>query len=179
MTKSYKILFYSLIWILFSCQEKIEDIRNNVLIFPNSYQINVPPYNYQDSLGREFWIQGDTVLYEWGTDTINNAPTFKWDSIGLDILTVVISKAHLETYNNTITNTGDIIWQWHTGMDEGKEGLVKFSHGKNVINNTIQYDTPVSALDNGKTYYWGIWAWNFPGNKIIFSSQQLEFYVND
>jgi len=165
----------SILFVLFfNCAEEEEVLQNEEFIFSNSFQIKIPEYQYYDNKGNLFLVRGDTSYQTAYPDTLNNMPSFVWDSIGLKIITVAIFTLPIVVENDQIMNVDDIVWEWHSGMDFGKEGYVQFIEGKNVIQGEIT-DT-VTPLQEGN-YYWGVWAWNSTGKKVVYSSRQLGFYV--
>jgi hypothetical protein len=112
-------------------------------------------------------------------------PLLKWDSIGINIITAAIFKRHIDVSGYDIRNPGDMVWQWHSGMQTdsniSREGYVQYLDGRNVIHSTtdtIDYNNPARPLDVGH-YYWAVWGWNRSGIRIWYSSKQLEFYVSN
>ncbi len=171
----YTCIPFVLFVLLFNCTEGEEEVlQNDELIFSDSYQIKIPGYQYYDNEGNLFLVRGDTSYQAVYPDTLNNKPSFVWDSIGLKIITVAIFTSPIIVENDQIMNVEDIVWEWHSGMDFGKEGYVQFIEGKNVIQGEIT--NTVTPLQEAK-YYWGVWAWNSTGKKILYSSRQLGFYV--
>ena len=171
-----KYLFFPLILFafLFSCTEEESVLMNEDLIFSNSIKIDIPSYKYFDSGGNSFIVRGDTSYQAAYPDTLNSLPVLAWDSIGLKLINVAIFTSPIVVYNNEIINYEDIIWKWHSGMNFGKEGYVQYLDGRDVTNGEIgDVVTPLPE----STYYWGVWAWNSEGKRILYSSRALEFYV--
>jgi hypothetical protein len=177
-----KVFFFQIITVVvfaaYSCTDEEVRLNNFDLVFPNSYWLKINAYSYYDTYGNKFEVKGDTFYYTHTPDSLNNMPTLKWDSLGIGIFTAVISTKSLKVVNDEIVNINNIIWQWHSGMEYGREGLVKYSEGKSVINDTIDYNNEAQPLDAGN-YYWAVWGWNNEGTKIFFSSRQMEFYVSE
>ncbi len=162
--------------IIASCKEEEITLNNEDLIFSNSFQIKIPSYQYYDSTEKVYSVRGDTSFQSSYPDTLNDLPVIAWDSMGLRIITVAIFTSPIAATNNEIVNIEDIVWQWHSGMEFGEEGYVQFSDGKNVFEGTIDYENDPEPLQE-RMYYWGIWAWNASGTRLLYSSRQLEFYV--
>ncbi|MBN1598595.1 MAG: hypothetical protein JW894_09900 [Bacteroidales bacterium] len=174
------IIILSVLFLLMNCSSDEVTINNEDLIFTNSLRIKIPPYNYSDSLGSGYEILGDTGYYSSYVDTVDNMPVFKWDSLGLNLITVVVASSELIVRNNEILNVEDIIWQWHSGMEFcGTEGCVSFLQGRSVENGIIDYSADPEPLGRNsvRDYHWAIWAWNISGTKVLYSSRQLEFHV--
>jgi len=169
---------FFLILLFGSCTPEEVIPENEKLIFTNSYPIKIPSYTFQDSDGETYSIRGDTSYQSAYPDTVNSLPALAWDSLGIRIITAAIFTDHLRVTGNRIVNTDDIIWQWHSGMETetGKEGFVKYSDGRSVINDSIDYDNLADSLDEGH-YYWAVWGWGESGTRIWYSSRELEFYV--
>jgi hypothetical protein len=176
------IIFLWLPTVVFhSCSEEESAVYNPDLLFTSAFEIRIPSYSYQDSLGNTYTVRGDTGYQSGITDTLNSTPDLIWDSMGIEILTAAIFNQPIQVEGGEISNTSDIIWQWHSGMLTGKEGAVQYSDGRNVIHNTsdtIDYLNAPSALNSGH-YYWAVWGWNQSGVRIWYSSKQLEFYVSN
>ena len=77
---------FVLFLLLLSCTEEEEVLQNEELIFSDSYQIKIPGYQYYDNEGNLFQVRGDTSYQAAYPDTLNNKPSFAWDSIGLKII---------------------------------------------------------------------------------------------
>ena len=81
-----------------------------------------------------------------------------------------------------VTNSKEMVWYWHTGMDNSGIGYVEYLKGANPINgivNTGIYNenNSVKPLLSGKTYYLVIWEWDVNGQEIISSSVNSIFHV--
>ncbi len=174
LNPKYLFSLFIIFSLFFNCTEEESVLINEDLIFSNSYQINIPSYRYFDSVGNSFFVRGDNSYQTSYPDTLNSLPLFAWDSIGLKIINVAIFTSPIVVSNNEIVNYEDIIWKWHSGMNFGKEGYVQYLNGRDVINGEIGENvTPLQE----STYYWGVWAWNSEGKKILYSSRALKFYV--
>ena len=164
--------------IFFACSEdNAITINNEDLIFTNSYPIKIPSYNYTDSMGTIYFVQGDTN-FTLPPDTLNSFPTLAWDSIFSGLVSVAIFTWPVIVSGGEITNSSDIVWQWHSGMEFEKINKIKYSEGKSVINGEIMYESPPSLLLEGN-YYWAVWGWNNSGIRVLYSSRQHEFYVSE
>ncbi len=175
-----KCLFFSILLLfifLISCTDNEVVLENENLLFTNSYEIAIPGYEFQDDEGKVYHVRGDTSYFSNYPDTLNCLPVLEWDSMGIRIITAAIFTNNIQVAGNRIVNTDDILWQWHSGdAMSGKEGYVKYSDGRNVINDSIDYTNPADSLDEGH-YYWAIWGWGESGIRIWYSSRELEFYV--
>lgn len=162
----------------FSCSEDDAIIINNEdLIFSNSYPIKISAYQYSDSLGANYYIKGDTSFI-LPPDTLNDQPTLAWDSIFTELVSAAIFTSPVIVSGGEITNSTDIIWQWHSGMEFEKINRIKYSEGLNVIHGEIIYDNPATPLIQGN-YYWAVWGWSNSGIRVLYSSRQREFYVSE
>jgi hypothetical protein len=181
MTTMRHIRFIMILFLIFwACSEEESALLNEDLLFTNAFQIKVPGYQYNVE-GTTYTVRGDTSYLSSVTDTLNSMPVFRWDSMDINILTVAIFTNSIDVRDNEIKNTEDIIWQWHSGMENGKEGYVQYSDGRNVLHgtmDTIDYQHPATPLDAG-LYYWAVWGWNQSGIRIWYSSRELKFYVSN
>jgi hypothetical protein len=172
-----KLKYFILLTGFYSCENGTTSLNNSDLLFPNSLHLNIPMYSYSDGLGNIFKVQGDTIYFTGIPDTLNSAPLLAWDSINLNIITVAIFKVRPTILGSTLRNPGDIIWQWHSGMNLQKiKGQVKYSEGRNVINDSIEYNAEALPLSKGN-YSWAVWSWSDDGTSILFSSRIMSFYV--
>ena len=162
--------------LFYGCTKEESMVIDEDLIFSNSYQIKIPSYTYFDGEGNSIFVRGDSSYLASYPDTLNGLPLLAWDSIGLKLINVAIFKSPIVVLNNEIVNFEDIIWKWHSGMNFGKEGYVQYLDGRDVINGEIDESVTPTPLEES-TYYWGVWAWNSDGKKILYSSRALEFYV--
>ncbi len=181
MKRIYPILLSILLIIICWRCSNIEDTTNNEdLVFSDVFEISIPPYQYEND-GIIYQVTGDTGYYYSLVDTLNSEPSFRWDSLDISLVTVAIFNQPINVYKGAIVNTGNLIWQWHSGMESGKEGNIQYSDGRNVLYNdeaSIDYFHPARPLDEGH-YFWAVWGWNRSGVKVWYSSRQLEFYVTD
>lgn len=156
-------------------EEDVDTIFNEDLIFKNSFPIKISAYSYSDSMGTNYFVQGDTNFI-LPPDTLNDQPSLAWDSIFTELVSVAIFTRPVIVSGGEITNSIDIIWQWHSGMEFEIINRIKYSEGKNVSNGEINYDNPATVLSQGN-YYWAVWGWNSSGIRVLYSSRQREFYV--
>jgi len=80
-----------------------------------------------------------------------------------------------------IINSKDIIWYWHTGMNNSPVGRVSYKDGAKPINGNLNesIDTLASPipLEYGRAYYLAIWEWDDYGIDVISSSSISYFIV--
>jgi len=81
-----------------------------------------------------------------------------------------------------VQNTADIIWYWHTGMEQKDDDfVVYYNEGKvpndgNLNPKTHENEESPKKLEKG-TYYLTIWAWDEKGLKVTDSSIIFKFYI--
>jgi hypothetical protein len=175
---SYILFAFALCFV--SCNEPEEATHyNSHLLFPEAVEIFIDPYQYIDPF--------DSISYKVaaGTlaDTLGRMPEFRWRVTASSLLTVCISRQPFVLSNNQIVNEEDIIWQWHTGLNQeiielGETNYVKipFKEGRPLKNKNILYNTQPLALESG-LYFWSVWGWDKSGKKISYSSPQIQFIV--
>lgn len=166
--------------IIMGCSSTPEEIaRNEQALFPYTRTIDCPPYTYTQTINNSivsFTNGGDSSRDIGRVDTLSNLPELQWVKTYANFITAVIATDSLRVENNTITNKGSILWQWHDGMISGTDSLVKFSDGRTVEGEKILYDVQPLALESG-LYYYAIWAWRQNGKDLHMSSRQQKFYV--
>jgi hypothetical protein len=176
--KSY-LSIYLLILLLVQtgCNETTETPFNDELLFSDAYTINIPSYSYTLNDTTNV-IYGDS-LYGLSPmlDTFHVRPLFNWDSIGIKIITAAIFDTLPVTEGNKLINSQNILWQWHSGMELGREGTVFLEEGKAVNDGTLS-KTRFMKLPEGQ-YYWAVWGWDNSGKTITYSSRALQFYMNN
>ena len=109
----------------------------------------------------------NTYLLEGSAVTpTSTTPTFVWEKVGTPYIVISVFKEHINVRSNQISNTSDIVWLWHSGLNN------------NLLDGTVTYDkgvtlagSPAPPLMAGSTYYWAIWAYD--GNyNLKFSSPE-------
>jgi len=168
-------------------------------VFPETLYLQVPAYSYIDpETQREYYYhgtsldqidyhsQGDRVIVTRfipyrSFDTLSPRPPFLWDRTGSDfVMAAVFSKRiAFDSQLNRISNLSDIVWAWNTGMSTGQEGNVAYSDGCKVTDGVIQYGTTPDPLLHGQSYVFAVWAWDDEGKKVIASSREIPFTVED
>ena len=80
-----------------------------------------------------------------------------------------------------IVNSKDIIWYWHTGMNNSPVGRIKYEDGAIPIdgdlNTPIEKLTSPKPLEHGRSYYLAVWEWDDNGIEVISSSSISYFIV--
>jgi hypothetical protein len=176
MIKRNYILFLIPLF-MYCCTDERQKLNNDDLLFPDSERIIISPYNFTVE-NVEYRCEGDTLYFTGQKDTFPDAPVFKWDSLGFTYLTLAIFNEYPDVSNSQINNSDAVVWQWHSGMDLGKEGDVELSDGKNVKNGEIMYNEETLEFLPSGDYYWAVWGWNNSGVNIIYSSRIMRFIVN-
>ncbi|MBN2613546.1 MAG: hypothetical protein JXB00_18465 [Bacteroidales bacterium] len=165
-------LIIMLAFLLITCEDDNTLIQNNELIFKHASAIDVPVYTYLSGPD-EIIVHGDSGP----VDTLTPMPVLRWDSVNVPYIVAAIFSQPIEIEGGVISNTSDIVWIWHSGLETGKDGYVEFTEGKQMINGDIQNLTAPASLTGPANYYWGVWGWNYPGTRILFSSRPLAFYI--
>ncbi|MBN2348605.1 MAG: hypothetical protein JXJ22_07210 [Bacteroidales bacterium] len=162
-----------------SCEkdEGTTDIYNEDLIFTRSIKINIPSYSYISGKGTQIFVRGDTSYFSPVSDTLSVEPVFAWDTVNVALLHIGIFTEEIQVSQNRIQNSNSMIWAWHSGMESGSDGYVKYSDGISV--SLGEYQGSAIPLIPLNKYYWAVWAWNPSGTAIWFSSRQLTFVVED
>ncbi len=154
-----------------------------VFTVEGSQLISVEPYSYE--------VSGDTIPFPQHSDqlpiylpprseqldTHYVEPYFQWNLIpNISNYMVVISSDRITVRNGSIQNPEDLVWGWNNGLSEGELGKVRYADGRIFLNGELQYDTPPSsALHQGDTYYWCIYAWNDNFTKVAYCSREFPF----
>lgn len=158
--------------------------RNCVNCDYNYYRntINVSPYFYSDS-NKIYYINGDLSLQNLikyqdfkYVDSVSSKPSLQWSGGG-ELVATGIFKNRIETTEKGIKNIQDIVWLWHSGLGTGRNGSVKFTDGRNVLNGKVDEISFPTPLTKGNFYSWGVWSWGISGEKIYASSREQIFIV--
>jgi hypothetical protein len=172
------ILSFIFSFLISSCNREEEKLNNPDLLFSDSNPISIVPYTY--SYNSIFYhSSGDSVIIKGFPDTLNNSPEFRWEKVeNGNITSVIIASSPIIVLGSEIGNINDIIWQWHSDMENLTDTVIKYSQGRNVINGTMIFDHEPTPLIPGD-YYWAVWKWNSEGIKILCSSRQIHFNVKE
>lgn len=109
---------------------------------------------------------------------VNRTPTFTWESTGQRLVFAGIFSRNVTIVRQSIGNTVDNVWAWHTGLGTGREGNVAFGDGVAVIDGEVVVGSAAAPLVQGRAYVWVVWAWDFIGRKITHSSPEAFFTVD-
>ncbi len=155
--------------------------------------IQIPTYTYFDSRRDTFFVvRGDESLNELFDqqttftslrdlypylDVVSNTPSLAWTRTNEKLVSAAIFKNRISVNETGITNTEDIVWVWHSGLNGAPEGAVSFNDGNTVTNGKILSDVPPKPLLNNTIYVYAIWAWEDKGNWISASSPEHFFLV--
>jgi hypothetical protein len=169
---------YIALFILFilGCDEETPITENEELIFINSFPIEVPAYQYTASGGQIIEVRGDSSYQSNWQDTLTHTPVLAWGTSGLPLLSVAIFTEPIQVSGGVILSE-NVVWKWHSGMDAAIPDRVQYLEGASVTNGIEREGSP-APLPPGR-YFWGIWAWNSSGTRVLYSSRELEFYVPD
>jgi len=173
---TYSILIFLITIIFSTCEDVSEETLNNELIFPTAHEITIPSYVYHSITG-DILIHGDEGFQDGSVDTITSTPTMRWDSVQTELIVSAIFTGPIQEANGKIENTDEMIWIWHSGLEDGKNGWVKFEEGRSISNGFIENLDQAIPLPDSHQYYWGVWSWNESGIKVMYSSRQITFYV--
>ena len=175
MSNKYLYIALSLVFVL-ACEEETPIIENEELIFINSYPIEIPAYQYAASGGQIIEVRGDSSYQSTWQDTLTSTPVLAWGTSGQQLLTVAIFSEPIQVSGGAITSN-HAVWTWHSGMDAVTVNKIQYSEGLSVING-IELEGSPDPLPPGR-YFWGVWAWNYSGIRVLYSSRELEFHVPD
>jgi|GEM_PF-2088023 len=166
-----------IIVIIFSaCENACEETLNNELIFPEAHEINVPSYVYQSITG-DILVHGDEGYKFNLVDTLPATPVIGWDSVQTKLIISAIFSQPIQVVNGRIENLNKIVWIWHSGLENGKDGWVAFEEGRNISDGNLDNLSQPIPLTTSHQYYWGVWSWDESGIRVRYSSRQMTFYV--
>ena len=136
----------------------------NVLIFNNTHKIDILQPSYNELIETTEPI----IKYK---NTIENK-----------YIMVSIWNNEPKIQAGRVTNSKEMVWYWHTGMDNSGIGYVEYAKGANPINGIINTgirneNSSVTPLLSGRTYYLVVWEWDVNGREIISSSTDSIFHV--
>jgi len=106
-------------------------------------------------------------------------PSFVWASSGAHMTMVVVWRQPPTVGLTEITNTDDIHWLWHSGLNTGGAGYAQYSDGRSLQGGDITKTMPPKPLEVGRSYYWAAWEWDDAGEKIYASSPLGYFRVSN
>ncbi len=92
------------------------------------------------------------------TSSSTNTPNFSWPATNQKHVVCAVFNEPIGVKDNTITNTHRVVWMWHSGLPQGREGNVTWSQG---VSDPQSLSSP-KPLPSG-VYYWAVWALNQQG----------------
>ena len=98
-------------------------------------------------------------------------PAVSWPATDEKHVVCALFSERISISDKQITNEDKIVWLWHSGLGNGREGNVLWEHGVTGKN----LDQQPKPLAKG-TYYWGVWALNEQGLPS-WSSQEIPHTV--
>ena len=114
-----------------------------------------------------------------GDTLFTTTPGFVWEATPNDLVFVGIFTDNISVNPGSgINNKEDNIWAWHSGLGTGRVGNISFDDGFNVMNGELDVFSSPTPLEPGRTYIWGIWAWDSSGLNITRSSLEMAFTVD-
>lgn len=99
----------------------------------------------------------------------HSQPAVSWPATDQAHVVCAIFSERIGVKERSITNPDKIVWIWHTGLGQGREGNVLYEHG---LSAPSAHGKP-APLPPG-TYYWAVWALNEEG----LPSHASEEYVH-
>jgi hypothetical protein len=103
----------------------------------------------------------------------SSVPNLSWPATGEPFVVAAFFVHRIDVASGIITNVGDLVWIWHTGLPTGREGNVTWSQGVPAVGGELEEGTVPSPLPTG-TYYWAVWALNESG--VVVSSTVENVY---
>jgi hypothetical protein len=100
-----------------------------------------------------------------------STPSVSWPSTGRQLVVAGFFGRHIDVRQNLITNAGDLVWIWHTGLASGREGNVNWADGVPARWGEPQVGEAPGPLGPG-TYYWAVWTLDDRGEP---SESTIEF----
>ncbi len=108
-----------------------------------------------------------------GVQILSQTPDFRWNPTNKTLVLIAVFSAPITIQKGKINNISDIIWLWHSGLNDVTEGNIQYQDG---VSN-YETNAPPLPLDRGRTYYWACWGWDDQGISITHSSSQYSFSI--
>lgn len=113
------------------------------------------------------------IMYpQIGAQIATKFPSFKWERIDYKLIFLGVFKNEIFVLNNNILNQSDLIWAWHSGLND--QEIITLDDGQAYQDGNI-VSLDLLKLDKNINYYWAVWAWDNVGNNIVASSSQYYF----
>lgn len=116
-----------------------------------------------------------TIGIPASNSTVSTTPDFSWTATTKGLVYLAVFSANIQVAGGGIANPQDIVWAWNTGLKTGREGSVKFTDGRSVVNGRMVLDSPPQPLVSGKNYVWAVWAWDDAGYAVVKASPETYF----
>jgi hypothetical protein len=92
-----------------------------------------------------------------------SSPSFSWPSTNEKHVVAAIFDRRISVRSNLITNPDNIVWLWHSGLGQGRDGNVLYRHGTAGQGGSLPDPLPAG------TYYWAVWALDEQGLPVASS----------
>ena len=120
----------------------------------------------------------------FGETIFSKEPRFTYNANSNKLVMIAVWNNLPKVLDNVIKNPSDVVWFWHSGMQNSPLGSVKFEDGKIPLDEDLNprsftsLNDPV-PLEKGRSYYWAIWEWDSSGTGITGSSTVSYFKVSE
>ncbi len=123
-----------------------------------------------------------TFSPEFGETIYSTKPSMSFTGYNNKLVMNAVWKEMPRVVDNKIVNIEDIVWFWHSGMQNSPIGYVTYESGKypkdgNLNPKDVSTLEPAPPLEKGRAYYWAVWEWDDSGVKIDASSSISYFKV--
>ena len=114
-----------------------------------------------------------TMMVELEITPVSPTPSFAWRAMGSKYMVITVFNQKIDLINDTIANSTDAVWTWHSGIGHGREGNVSFSDGADIRNGVIlNKATPLASGD----YFIALWGYD-DSHDLAYSSREYRYQV--
>lgn len=122
----------------------------------------------------------DTRLVSAAVSSLaGGAPNFSWPALSDPHIVAAVFDTNIQVSakERRVINPEHIVWLWHSGLNNGRDGNVRYSDGYDPRGLGFDVENPPepAALPPG-SYVWAVWSMDGAGN-VVASSQELLFSV--
>jgi hypothetical protein len=113
-------------------------------------------------------IFSDVTAMQAAPSGAARSPDFSWPATNHKHVACAVFHKRISVKQNKITNIDDVVWIWHSGLGQGRDGNVEWLQGAS----DPEGNPPPTALADG-TWFWAVWALSDEGLPVMSTQEYV------